>query len=133
MLQPERGDFTVKKLDGASWPPPHGPSAPVGWIRDNYKGLETGTSTVALGVGKIGSKTPYQGKPSRVQSMESVSFFYDSELSFLLFQFLHVVLSVSPSQRFFVPLHHFTPTYMDIRDFMWLCEIQEPQMRENAR
>lgn len=106
----------------------------AGWIRDNCKALETGTSTVALGIGKISSKTLYQGKPSRVESMESVSFFYDSELSFLLFQFMHVVLSVSPSSTLLAllcPSLSFFPTYMYIRDFMWLCEIQEPQMREN--
>ena len=36
----------------------------AGWIRDNWKALETGTARVALGIGKISSKTPYQGKPS---------------------------------------------------------------------
>lgn len=48
----------------------------VDWIRDGYKNMEAGTSRVALGVGKIASKTPRQGKPPQVESAEPGIFFF---------------------------------------------------------
>lgn len=68
----------------------------AGWIRDNCKDLEKDIQS-SSGRWEDWLQDPVSGKAIMAESVESDSFFYDSELSFLLFQLLHVVLGFSPS------------------------------------